>query len=106
MVGAPGVMAGEIGVRPDRPRGRRFLAGSAAADKDGHAAELDKDLRSVTRNRVLGDRRAEHLNIPLGRSVGILADDMHMVEFERGIAHRLPSSFPWPDYSAMDGVID
>jgi ATP-dependent DNA helicase RecQ len=36
----------------------------------------------------------------------ILANDVDMVEFERGIAHRLPSRFSSPDYSVMDGMTD
>src|SRR5712671_4386510 len=42
MVGAPGVMAGEIGVGPDGPGGHRLFTRTAAADQDRHAAHSTK----------------------------------------------------------------
>src|SRR5207248_7967412 len=45
MIGAPPVVAGEIGVGPDRAGRRGILARALAADQDGHAAQPDKDLR-------------------------------------------------------------
>ena len=44
--------------------------------------------RRTSSNGIGGDRRTEHLDIPFGRRFGIFADDVDMVEFEGGIAHR------------------
>src|SRR5207302_6910485 len=38
MIGAPGIVAGEIGVWPDRPCRGRVLARPPSADQDGHPA--------------------------------------------------------------------
>src|SRR5215471_16920829 len=40
---------------------------------------------------VGGNRRAEHLDIPIGRGLWILADDVHVIKFERRIAHLTAS---------------
>jgi hypothetical protein len=90
VVGAPGVMAGKISVLLDRPGGSGVLAWPLAADKDRHPAKIDKDLRGAARHCLRGDRRAEHLDVPIGRRFRIFADDVNMIEFERRIAHRLP----------------
>jgi hypothetical protein len=68
-------------------RGPRPAVG---ADKDRHPAEIDKDLRGTARHCIRGDRRAEHLDVPIGRRFRIFADDVNMIEFERRIAHHLP----------------
>src|SRR5712671_106386 len=90
MVGPPGVMAGKVGILPNGPAGSGVLTRPLAADQYRHAAEIDKDLRGAARDRIRGDRRAEHLDIPIGRRFRIFADDVHMIEFECGIAHFLP----------------
>src|ERR1051326_208995 len=87
MIGAPGIVTGEIGVGPDRPRGRRILARALAADQDRHAAQFDKDLRRAARDGIAGYRRAEHLDIPSRGGMRVFADDVDMIEFERRIAH-------------------
>src|SRR6266481_1579120 len=101
MVGSPCVMAGEVGIGPDRSGGRRGFTGSPAADQDRHAAEIDEDLRGAAGDRVGGDCGAEHLDIPLGGCSRVFADDVHMIEFERRIAHarldprpRTPAGLP------------
>src|SRR6185295_1136983 len=87
MIGAPGVVAGEIGIGPDRLVGCRILPGAAATDQDRHAAELDEDLRGPAGDGVGGNGRAEHLDIPGGRCLGVFADDVDVIEFEGGIVH-------------------
>src|SRR5438105_7241758 len=87
MVGAPPIMAGEIGVGPDRAGRRRVLARALAADQDGHAAQLDKNLRRAARDGIASDSRAEHLDIPSRRGMRVLADDVDVIEFEGRIAH-------------------
>src|SRR5437870_3056871 len=90
MVDAPDVVAGKVGVGPDRPWLGRILAGPLAANEDGHAAKLDEDLRRAARDRVGGNRGAEHLDIPFGRGFRVPADDVDVIELEGGIAHRAP----------------
>src|SRR6266404_153369 len=40
MVGSPRVVAGEVGIGPDRPCGLRCFARPPAADQDRHSAEI------------------------------------------------------------------
>src|SRR5687768_17236779 len=87
MIGSPSVVAGEIGIGPDRLVGCRILPRTAATDQDGDAAELDEDLRGTAGDGVGGNGRAEHLDIPGGRCLGVFADDVDVIEFEGGIAH-------------------
>src|SRR6266700_7608606 len=58
MIGAPCIVAGEIGVWLDRPCRRGILAGALAADQDRHAAQLDKNLRRASRDGIASDSRA------------------------------------------------
>src|SRR5947209_19809134 len=90
MVGAPFIVAGEIGVGPDRAGRRGILARALAADQDRHVAQLDKDLRRAARNGIASDSRAEHLDIPFGGCPRVVADDVYVIEFERRIAHPSP----------------
>jgi hypothetical protein len=71
-------VAGKIGVGPDRPRRHQALARPPAADQYRHAAKFDEELRRAARDGVGGDPRAEHLDIPRGRSPRIIADDVNM----------------------------
>src|SRR5437764_9583423 len=87
MIRAPPVVAGKIGVGPDRPCRRGILARALAADQDRHAAQLDKDLRRAARDSIAGNRRAEHLDIPSRRGMRVLADYVDVIEFECRIAH-------------------
>jgi hypothetical protein len=50
-----------------RPCGNRGFAWPPAACEDLHPAEIDKDLWSIARDRVGGNRGAEHLHAPIGR---------------------------------------
>src|SRR5271166_2268869 len=52
-------MAGKVGVLLNRPGGDRGFARSSAANKDRHAAEIDKDLRGAARHRIRGRRPGE-----------------------------------------------
>src|ERR1051326_9163757 len=100
MVSAPGVVTREIGVGPDRPRGRRILARALAADQDRHAAQFDKDLRRAARDGVAGDRRAEHLDIPSRGGMRVFADDVDVIDLNAGLlipsprGHRAMRRFP------------
>src|SRR5207248_2742194 len=87
MIGAPFIVAGVIGVGPDRPCKRGILARALAADQDRHAAQLDKDLRRAARHGIASDSRPEHLDIPSRRGMRVLADDVDVIEFEGRIAH-------------------
>jgi hypothetical protein len=87
MIRAPPIVAGEIGVWPDRPSRRGTLARALAADQDRHAAQLDKDLRRAARDGIAGNPRTEHLDIPSRRGMRVLADDVDVIEFECRIAH-------------------
>jgi len=62
-----------------------------AADQDRHAAQIDEDRRRPSCCRIRRDRRAKHLDIPVGRSFRVIADDVNVIEFECRIAHHLPS---------------
>jgi hypothetical protein len=84
-------VTGKVGVLPNRPGGDRGFTGPSAADQDRRAAELDEDLRGTARYRVGGNRGPEHLDVPSGRRVRIIANDVDVIECERGIAHWFPS---------------
>lgn len=81
-------MAGKVAEVPDRPGGDWGLARAFAANEDRHAAESDENLRGAACHGIGGDLGPEHLDIPIRRRFGILADDVNMVEFESEIAHR------------------
>src|SRR5437868_10897759 len=87
MIGAPFIVAGVIGVGPDRPCRRGILARALAADQDRHATQFDKDLRRAARDSIAGNRRAEHLDIPSRRGMRVLADYVDVIELECRIAH-------------------
>src|SRR5436190_4649736 len=87
MIRAPRIVAGKIGIWPDRPRRRRILTRALAADQDRHAAQLDKNLRRAARDGIASDSRAEHLDIPSRRGMRVLADDVDVIELEGRIAH-------------------
>ena len=70
MVGPPRVVAGEAGIRLDRTRRKWGFARPPASDEDRHSAEIDKDLWSAARDRVGGDRGAEHLTYQLADALG------------------------------------
>lgn len=89
MIYPVGVMAGEVGELPYRPRSDRGLTRALAANEDCHATQIDKNLRRATSHRIGSDRGAEHLHVPIRRGFGILADDVNVVEFEGRIAHNL-----------------
>jgi len=91
MIGPPRVMARKVCVLSDRPGGGGVLARPLAADQDRHAAQIDKDLRGAARHRIRGNRRAEDLGMPVGRRFRVFTDYVHVIEFECGIAHHLPS---------------
>ena len=91
MVGAPRVMAGKVRVWPDGPGGDRGLTQPPAPNQDRHPAEIDEDRGGATGYRVGRDRRPEHLHVPIGRGSWVFADDVDVVELERGIAHRFAS---------------
>src|SRR5215469_1355297 len=65
MVDPARVMAGEVGELADGFGGDGVFARSLAADKYCHVAEIDKNLRRASSDRVGGDRGAEHLNVPI-----------------------------------------
>jgi hypothetical protein len=51
MVGAPGIMAGKVGISLNGSRGDGILARPLAPGEDRHPTELDKDLRGTTHQR-------------------------------------------------------
>src|SRR5260370_38869697 len=93
MIGAPRIMAGKIRVLPDGPGAGRGFARPLAADQDRHAAELDEDLRGAAGDRVGDNRGTEHLDVPIGRSMRILADELDVIEFDCSSVHFSFSSF-------------
>src|SRR5437764_2129664 len=82
MIRAPRIVAGKIGIWPDRPRRRRILTRALAADQDRHAAQLDKNLRRAARDGIASDSRAEHLDLPSRRGMRVPADDVDVTEIE------------------------
>jgi hypothetical protein len=92
MVGAPGIMAGKVGISPNGPSCKGILARPPTADEDRHPAKFDKDLRGAARHRIGSDRRAEHLDIPIGRGFWVGADDVHVIELEGRVTHLRLSS--------------
>ena len=104
MVGPPRVVAGEVGIRLHRPRRKWGFARPPAPDEDRHSAEIDKDLWSAARDRVGGDRGAEHLHVPIGGRSGMFADYVDAIELECGIAHRFAFHPDRPGgYSSFSG---
>jgi hypothetical protein len=69
MVGAPGIMAGKVGIFANGPGGSGVLARPLAADKDRHPAEIDKDLRSTDVNQLVS-ATSELLRSTLGPTRG------------------------------------
>jgi hypothetical protein len=84
-------VTGEVAKWTNGSGGSGVLARPLSADQDRHAAQIDEDLRRPARHRVGGDRRAKHLNIPVGRCFRVFADYVNVIEFECRIAHHLPS---------------
>jgi hypothetical protein len=75
MIGSPGVVAGEIGIGPNRLVGGRILPRAAATDQDRDAAELDEDLRGTAGDGVGGNGRA---NISTYQAADALAFSLMM----------------------------
>ena len=106
MVGPPRVVAGEVCIRLDRPRRKWGFARPPAPDEDRHSAEIDKDLWSAARDRVGGDRGAEHLHVPIGRRPRIFADYVDVIELECRIVHGFAFHPDRPGgYSSFSGAI-
>ena len=72
MVGAPGIMAGKVGIFANGPGGSGVLARPLAADKDRHPAEIDKDLTSTDVNQLVS-ATSELLRSTLGPTRGPLS---------------------------------
>ena len=92
-VAVPNHDVGELagGNHADPPSKPMSQALSLSADQDRHAAQIREDLRRSARHRLGGDRRAKHLNIPVGRCFWVFADYGNVIEFECRIAYHLPS---------------
>jgi len=67
MIGPPCVVTGKICKWPNGSRRSGVLARPLAADQDCHATQIDEDLPRPARCRIRRDRRAKHLDIPIGR---------------------------------------
>ena len=67
MIGPPGIVAGEIGIRLYRTGGCGGFAGTVAANDQGLATQLEENLGGAVRHLVGDDIGAKHLHVPVGR---------------------------------------
>jgi hypothetical protein len=64
-----------------------------APNDQGLATKIEEDLRGTARDRVGYDIRTKHLDVPVGRFLRVLADDVDVIKDEGWIAHGgCPSS--------------
>jgi hypothetical protein len=58
-----------------------------ATNDQGLTAQLQKNLRRAVGDRIGDDLSAKHLDVPGGRRVRSLADDVDVIKSKCGIAH-------------------
>jgi hypothetical protein len=87
MICPPGVVAGKARKWLDRTCGHGGFALPVAANDQGLAAQLKENLRRAIGDRVGDDLGAKHLDVPVGRLMRGLADDVDVIKGECGIAH-------------------
>src|SRR5262245_28914651 len=92
MIRPPGVVAGKACKWLDRPGRYGGFALPVAANDQGLTPQLKENLRRAIGDRVGDDLGAKHLDVPLGRLVRGLTNDVDVIKSKCGIAHGAQAS--------------